>query len=93
MAEGAPEKESVSISIEELKSSFMNMPSEKKEEEKPKKSLRKPFKLEKSEKKPKEEKVKKETAEKPKQKPKSKANNGIIDSIDWSLMDQIINGE
>ncbi len=34
-----------------------------------------------------------QNAEKPKQKPKSKANNGIIDSIDWSLMDQIINGE
>ena len=70
MAEGAPEKESVSISIEELKSSFMNMPSpEKKEEEKPKKSLRKSFKLEKSEKKAKEEKVKEEQPKPEKKKP------------------------
>lgn len=70
MAEGAPEKESVSISVEELKSSFMNMPSpEKKEEEKPKKSLRKSFKLEKSEKKSKEEKVKEEQPKPEKKKP------------------------
>ena len=70
MIEGAPEKESVSVSIEDIKSSFMNMPSsEKKEEEKPKKTQRKPFKLEKTEKtekKPKEEKPKKVHSEKKK---------------------------
>ncbi len=70
MIEGAPEKESVSVSIEDIKSSFMNMPSpEKKEEEKSKKTQRKPFKLEKSEKtekKQKEEKPKKVHSEKKK---------------------------
>jgi len=70
MIEGAPEKESVSVSIEDIKSSFMNMPSpEKKEEEKPKKLQRKPFKLEKTEKpekKQKEEKPKKVHSEKKK---------------------------
>ncbi|MBR4093469.1 MAG: hypothetical protein IKK32_06340 [Oscillospiraceae bacterium] len=70
MIEGAPEKESVSVSIEDIKSSFMNMPSpEKKEEEKPEKKQRKPFKLEKTEKtekKPKEEKPKKVHSEKKK---------------------------
>lgn len=70
MIEGAPEKESVSVSIEDIKSSFMNMPSpEKKEEEKPEKKQRKPFKLEKTEKiekKQKEEKPKKVHSEKKK---------------------------
>ena len=70
MIEGAPEKESVSVSIEDIKSSFMNMPSpEKKEDEKPKKPQRKPFKLEKTEKpekKKKEEKPKKPISEKKK---------------------------
>ncbi|MBQ8727794.1 MAG: hypothetical protein IJY83_04825 [Oscillospiraceae bacterium] len=70
MIEGAPEKESVSVSIEDIKSSFMNMPSpEKKEEEKSKKTQRKSFKLEKSEKtekKQKEEKPKKVHSEKKK---------------------------
>lgn len=70
MIEGAPEKESVSVSIEDIKSSFMNMPSpEKKEEEKPEKKQRKSFKLEKTEKpekKQKEEKPKKVPSEKKK---------------------------
>ena len=70
MIEGAPEKESVSVSIEDIKSSFMNMPSpEKKEEEKPEKKQRKSFKLEKTEKpekKQKEEKPKKVHSEKKK---------------------------
>lgn len=68
MIEGAPEKESVSVSIEDIKSSFMNMPSpEKKEEEKPEKKQRKPFKLEKTEK-----PVKKQKEEKPKKVPSEK---------------------
>lgn len=61
MVEGAPEKESISVSVEDIKSSFMNMPlPENKEEEKPKKIQRKSFKLEKTEKpekKQKEEKI------------------------------------
>ena len=68
MIEGAPEKESVSVSIEDIKSSFMNMPSpEKKEEEKPEKKQRKSFKLEKTEK-----PVKKQKEEKPKKVPSEK---------------------
>lgn len=68
MIEGAPEKESVSVSIEDIKSSFMNMPSpEKKEEEKPEKKQRKTFKLEKTEK-----PVKKQKEEKPKKVPSEK---------------------
>ena len=68
MIEGAPEKESVSVSIEDIKSSFMNMPSpEKKEEENPEKKQRKPFKLEKTEK-----PVKKQKEEKPKKVPSEK---------------------
>ena len=68
MIEGAPEKESISVSIEDIKSSFMNMPSpEKKEEEKPEKKQRKSFKLEKTEK-----PVKKQKEEKPKKVPSEK---------------------
>lgn len=68
MIEGAPEKESVSVSIEDIKSSFMNMPSpEKKEEEKPEKKQRRSFKLEKTEK-----PVKKQKEEKPKKVPSEK---------------------
>lgn len=68
MIEGAPEKESVSVSIEDIKSSFMNMPSpEKKEAEKPEKKQRKPFNLEKTEK-----PVKKQKEEKPKKVPSEK---------------------
>lgn len=80
MVAGAPEKELISVSVEDIKSTFRKMEVPKKEEEqkgKPKKSVKKSVKPEK----PKAEKPKAEKVEKPDKHEKSKKTEEALDEL------------